>query len=218
VEDQVTVTKKALAYVELLITSTCVHMMKTPKITGNPVQAYLNTLSLPQVVALQKEVDEALEQSEDSNRHMAVYRGGDDIARRVRMQCYGKDGTPLRPHKLNDMLQRLHVRLGCHSQHSIPIGFYYAKWSEKLHFHLAKAGRPERSLSTASRTRTPTPSSTPAPVRSPSPMQDIKSLTIASSSAAPVDMTTEEAVRNLDQIKEKRTAIFVDTKDGLLTK
>ncbi len=41
-----TVTKKALDYMELLITSTCVHLLKSAKVTGNPVQAYLNTLSL----------------------------------------------------------------------------------------------------------------------------------------------------------------------------
>jgi hypothetical protein len=178
VEDQVTVTKKALAYVELLITSTCVHMLKSAKITGNPVQAYLNTLSLAQVVALQKEVDEALEQSEDSTRHMAVYRGGDNLASRVRMQCFTKDWTPLRPHKLNDMLQRLHERLGYHSQHSITIGFYYAKWSEKLHFHLTKAGKQDHSLSTTSRTRTPTPT----PAEAPSPPK-FSALEITSSSA-----------------------------------
>ncbi len=224
VEDQVTVTKKALAYVELLITSTCAHLMKSPKITGNPVQAYLDTLSLAQVVALQKDVDDALEQSEDSNRHMAVYRGGDNLSPRVRMQCFTKDGKPLRPHKLNDMLQRLRVRLGCHSQHSIPIGFYYAKWSEKLHFHLAKAGRQDRSRSNTSRIRTPT--SSPAPVRSPSPpVQEIKSPTIAPLSAAHDmtiddidDMTIEEVEKHLDELKSIRAAIFVDTSNGKLTK
>jgi hypothetical protein len=124
-----------------------VNLLKATKITGNPVQAYLNTHTLSHVVALQKEVDEALEQSEDSNRYMALYRGSDDLARCVRSQCFfTKDGAPLRPHKLNDMLQRLQERLGCHSQHSIPIGFYYAKWSEKLHFHFAKADRQDRSL------------------------------------------------------------------------
>jgi hypothetical protein len=100
VEDQVTVTKKALAYVELLITSTCVHLMKSLKITGNPVQAYLDTLSLAQVVALQKDVDDALEQNEDRNRHMAVYRGGDNLSPHVHMQCFTKYGKPLRPRKL----------------------------------------------------------------------------------------------------------------------
>jgi hypothetical protein len=47
-------------------------------------------------------------------------------------------------------------------------------------------------------------------------MQDSKSPTIAPSSAAEVDMTVEEAERNLDVIKEKRAAIFDDTKDKLL--
>ncbi len=83
-EDQVRVSKKALAYVELLITSTCVHLMKSPKFTGNPVQAYLDTFSLSQVIALKKDVESALEQCEDSNRHMAIYSGGDDLARRIR--------------------------------------------------------------------------------------------------------------------------------------
>jgi hypothetical protein len=139
IEDQVTVIKKALAYVETIITSTCVHLLKAVKAGGNPVQTYLDTLSLSQVAALRKDVDDALEQCEDSGRYMAVYQGGDDLPSRVRRQCFTKDGKPLKPHKLTDMLKNLHVRLGCHSQHCIPIGFYYAKWSEKLHFHLARA-------------------------------------------------------------------------------
>ncbi len=49
VEDQITVTRKALAYVEHLITSTCGHMLRAVEIAGNPVQAYLNTLPLSQV-------------------------------------------------------------------------------------------------------------------------------------------------------------------------
>ncbi len=107
----------------------------------------MDTLSLSQVLDLKKDVEGALELCEDTSRYMAVYSGGDDLARRIRQQCFVKDGTPLRPHKLNDSLQRLHERLGCHSQHSIPIGFFYAKWSEKLHFHLARAHRQERSHS-----------------------------------------------------------------------
>jgi hypothetical protein len=55
---------------------------------------------------------------------------------------------------INDMLKKLHARLGCYNFHHIPIGFYYAKWSEKLNFHLARAGRQDRSLSSTSRTRT----------------------------------------------------------------
>jgi hypothetical protein len=134
-EDQVVVTKKALAYVESIITTTCIHRLKVARIAGNAIQAYLDSLSFPRVVELQKEVDAALEQCEDSKNHMAVYRGGDDLARRVRNLCFDKDNAPLRPHKMSDTLRGLHDRLGCYSQHSIPIGFYYAKWSEKLSFH-----------------------------------------------------------------------------------
>jgi hypothetical protein len=60
-EDQVEVTKKTLAYVEIIITSTCVHLLKSTKAGDNPVQAYLDTLSLAQAAALRKEVDDALE-------------------------------------------------------------------------------------------------------------------------------------------------------------
>ncbi len=102
VEDQVVVTKKALAYVESIITTTCVHMLKGAKASGNPVQGYLGTLSITRIAELQRDVDAALEQCEDSNRHMAVYRGGHDLARRIRAQCFDKDGIPLRPHKAND--------------------------------------------------------------------------------------------------------------------
>jgi hypothetical protein len=206
------VTKKALAYVETIITTTCVHMLKGAKATGNPVQAYLGTLSLSQIVDLQKEVDAALEQCEDSNRHMAVYRGGDDLARRIRAQCFDKDKIPQRPHKANDLLHsRLHERLGYHSQHSIPIGFYYAKWSEKLHFHLSRLHKQERNHSAASssRTRTPSPTMAAAPTR--------RSPTIASSSAATRPMSSEEAEETLQYLREKRAAIFDEAKDGLLT-
>ncbi len=78
------VTKKALAYVESIITTTCVHLMKGARVEGNPVQAYLGTLSLPRILDLQREVDAALEQCEDTNKHMAIYRGGVDLAHRVR--------------------------------------------------------------------------------------------------------------------------------------
>ena len=224
IEDQVTVTKKALAYVEIIITSTCVHLLKSIKAGGNPVQTYLDTLSLSQVAALRKDVDDALEQCEDSGRYMAVYQGDDDLPSRVRRQCFTKDGKPLKPHKLNDMLKNLHVRLGCHSQHFIPIGFYYAKWSEKLHFHLARAGRQDRSLSSTSRTCTPTPS--PAPARSPSPpVKDTKSLNIPPLPAAEDvsiddidDMTMADAESSQDELRLLRAAIFDDTSNGKLTK
>jgi hypothetical protein len=142
----------------------------------------------------------------------------------VRRQCFTKDGKPLKPHKLNDMLQKLHVRLGCHSQHFIPIGFYYAKWSDKLHFHLARAGRQDRSLSSTSRTRTPTPS--PAPARSPSPpvtdtrSPDIAPLSVAGDASIDDidDMTIEDAENSRDELRLLRAAIFDDKSDGKLTK
>ncbi len=132
------------------------------------MQAYLGTLSLPRVKDLQKEVDAALERCQDSNRHMAVYRGGVDLAQRIRAQSFDKDKTPLRPHKVTDSLHRLHERLGCHKQYSIPIGFFYAKWSEKLHFHLSKLRKQERShsSSSSSRSRTPSPKGAPTSTRS----------------------------------------------------
>ncbi len=46
VDEQVKVSMKALAYVELITTSTCVHLLKSSKFLGNPVKAYLDTLSL----------------------------------------------------------------------------------------------------------------------------------------------------------------------------
>jgi hypothetical protein len=223
-------------------------MLKGTKVTGNPVQAYLSTLPLSQIVGLQKEVDAALEQCEDSNRHMAVYRGGDDLARRIRAQCFDKDKIAQRPHKMSDSLHRLHERLGCHSQHSIPIGFYYAKWSEKLIFHLSNLRKQERSHSSASpsRSRTPSPRiavstrSAGDPTRSlDPPEQHLESPTMASSSAAPntypalhprdakyymeqdakyldTKQKIEEAEAHLNDIREKRAAIFDDTKDKLL--
>jgi hypothetical protein len=122
------------------------------------------------------------------------------------------------------MLKNLHVRLGCHLQHSIPIGFYYATWSEKLHFHLARAGRQDRSLSFTSRTCTPTPS--PAPAQSPSPLvNDTKSPNVAPLTAPGDtsiddidDMTIEDAENSLDELRMLRAAIFDDKSDEKLTK
>ncbi len=148
---------------KILVTSTCTYLVKSVKVGSNPVQAYLDTLTLAQVFALKEDVDSALEQCEDSSRCMAVYQGGDDLRPRVRKQCFAKNETPLRPHRQNDLLRKLHGRLGCHNLHHIPIGFYYAKWCEKLEFYLARPSRQDRSLSSASKTRTPTPS----PARSP---------------------------------------------------
>jgi hypothetical protein len=132
---------------------------------------------------------------------MAVYRGGSDFAERIRKQCFDRDGTPLRPHKLDDMLKKLHARLGCHSLHSIPIGFYYAKWSEKLLFHLANAFKSDRSHShtSSSRSRTPSPKAAAStrsagdPSHSPnSPERHLRSPKISSSSAAGGDMLMDK--------------------------
>ncbi len=187
------------------------------------MQAYLDTLSLAQVHNLMEDVDRALEQCEDSNRHMSVYKGGDRLFQRVREQCFTQDGKPLKPHKLDDMAKQLHFRLGCHKLHSIPIGFYYAKWSEKLHFHLSTYGvrkaSEQRSLSSVSRTRTPTP--TQASERSPSP--PTRSSTAAPLSTAAVDTslqdqaTIADAEEKLDELRVLRAAIFDDTLDRKLT-
>jgi hypothetical protein len=105
VDDQVVVTKKALAYVESIITTNCVHLMKGARFEGNPVQAYLGTLSLPRIRDLQKDVDAALEKCEDSSKHMAVYRGGADLAHRIRAQSFSKNGPQaLLPHRATDSL------------------------------------------------------------------------------------------------------------------
>ena len=105
-----------------------------------------------------------------------------------------------------------------------PYGFYYAKWSEKLHFYLERAGREDCSLSSTSRTRTPTPSL--APARSPSPpVKDTKSLNVAPLSTAEDasiddidDRTIEDAENSLDELRLLRAAIFDDKSDGKLTK
>ena len=75
------------------------HLVKSGKTGSNPVQAYLDTLSFKQVVDLKVDVDNALEECEDSSRCMAVYQGGDDLRQRVRKHCFDKDGTPLRDRK-----------------------------------------------------------------------------------------------------------------------
>jgi hypothetical protein len=149
---------------------------------------------------------------------MAAYQGGDDLRQRVRKQCFTKEGTPLRPHKQDDSQKNLHARLGCHNRQHIPIGFYYAKWNEKLEFYLAKSGTQDRSLSSASKTRTPTPT----PERSPRP---IKALNIPPLAAAEdldisidsIDDSIDITLR-IDQLRSQRAAIFNDTSDGKLTK
>jgi hypothetical protein len=210
--------------VEIMVTSTCVHLLKGNASAGNPVQAYLDTLSLPVVQKLKEDVDRALEQCEDSSRYMSAYRGGDKLYQRVREQCFTHGGQPLKPHKLDDlpMSKKLHLRLSLHKLHAIPIGFYYAKWSEKLRFHLSKSGgrredKRERSLSSASRSRTPTP----VPARSPSPLT--MSFNVAPLSAAEADTSMDERVpvyaeSKFDELRSIRAAIFNDKPDAQLMK
>jgi hypothetical protein len=73
VNEQFAVTRKALTYVEIIITSTCVHLLKSTKAGDNPVQTYLNTLSLSQVMALKKEVEGALEQCEERIGEVIIF-------------------------------------------------------------------------------------------------------------------------------------------------
>jgi hypothetical protein len=157
-----------------------------------------------------------------ADTHMSAYRGGDKLYQRVREECFTHGGQPLRPHKLDDltMSKKLHFRLSLHKLHAIPIGFYYAKWSEKLHFHLYNGGRREDRQQPTSKTQTPTPSS--ASERSPSP--STMSSTAAPLSTAAVDTslqdqaTITDAEEKLDELRVLRAAIFDDTPNGKLTK
>jgi hypothetical protein len=192
--------------------------VKSVKAGNNPVQAYLDTLSLKQVFALKEDVDGALEQCEDSSRCMAVYQGGDDLRQRVRKQCFTKDETPLRPHRQDDSMKKLQARLGCHNLHHIPIGFYYAKWCEKLGFYLSKEGRQDRSLSSASKMRTPTPSPSPSPpIKEPSNIPSLAAAVDLDISIDSIDDLIDITLR-IDQLRSLRAAIFNETSDGKLTK
>ena len=140
---------------------------------------------------------------------------------RVREQCFTHGGQPLRPHKLQTlpMYKKLHQRLGLHNLHAIPIGFYYAKWSEKLHFHLSAYGvrkaREQCSLSaTSTTTRTPTPERSHSPYTRSS---DIVPLTAAVVDTSR-DKTVPDAEEKLDELRVLRASIFDDTLDRNLTK
>ena len=58
--------------------------------------------------------------------------------------------SPKGPYKANDDNRALHQRLAIHNRHSIPIGFYYVKWLEKLRFHLDNREEERRSSSSSS--------------------------------------------------------------------
>jgi hypothetical protein len=114
----------------------------------NFVQAYLSELTLQQVKDLRKEVQAALDDLMDTNRLMSVYfRDGphndiDGCFRRnldVPKNHYFTAKGPYR-YKPTDENRVLHQRLAIHNRHFIPIGFYYAKWLEKLSFYLNTRG------------------------------------------------------------------------------
>jgi hypothetical protein len=90
VEEQAKVIKKAQAYAELIITNNCRYkMVEQPKGTRvNYVKAYLDGITNAEVTALRNDTKQALQDLEDTNRSMAVYRDGDDLLERVRTSCF----------------------------------------------------------------------------------------------------------------------------------
>ncbi len=91
VEDQAKVIKKAQAYAELIITNNCRYkMVEQPKGRRvNYVKAYhLDRMTNAEVTALRNDTRQALEDLEDTNSSMAVYREGHDLHERVRTLCF----------------------------------------------------------------------------------------------------------------------------------
>ncbi len=155
VEDQAKVIKKAHAYAELVITGNCRYKMpEQPKGKRvSYVKAYLDGMTNVQVVELQKDTRRALEDLEDTNRAMAVYRDGDDLLERVCVSCFTQDQQGLLPknvYKPVDDKTRLHARLAFPKLYCIPVGFYYAKWMEKLDYYLRTNPSREHSLTPSS--------------------------------------------------------------------
>ena len=156
VADQARVIKKALAYAELVITANCRYKMPEQpkgKQRVNYVKAYLDGMTNAQVIELQKDTKRALEDLEDTNRSMAVYRDGDDLLERVNLSCFTPSPMGLlsrQAYKAVDEKTRLHATLAFPNLYRIPVGFYYAKWLEKLDYYLRTNPSRERSVSIAS--------------------------------------------------------------------
>ena len=156
VSDQAKVIKKALAYAELVITANSRYKMpEQPKGRQrvNYVKAYLDGMTNAQVIELQKDTKRALEDLEDTNRSMAVYRDGEDLLERVNLSCFTPSPMGLlsrQAYKAVDEKTRLHATLAFPSLYRIPVGFYYAKWLEKLDYYLRTNPSRERSVSIAS--------------------------------------------------------------------
>ncbi len=113
VTDQVTVTRKALAYAEVIITNNCRNAAAKRSVSerrGKSVMAYLDTLSRRNVMHLQKDTSEALDNMKDTRRSMT----GDDLQDRIREFSFTADGNRLQlkaPHTHADISERLHERL-----------------------------------------------------------------------------------------------------------
>jgi hypothetical protein len=143
---------KASAYVEVIIADTCKYRVQGDRGTRasnskNPVQAYLSGLTVQQVRELHGDVQAALGEVMDTNRMMSSYSiPGPDSGLNSLEGCFfyatgnfPKSSpmiSPKGPYRTNDDNRALHQRLAIHNRHFIPIGFYYAKWLEKLRFHL----------------------------------------------------------------------------------
>ncbi len=84
VDDQAKVIRKANAYAELIITSNCRYKLpEQPKGKRvNYVKAYLDSMRNAEVTVLKNDTKQTLEDLEDTNRSMAVYRDGDDLLER----------------------------------------------------------------------------------------------------------------------------------------
>jgi hypothetical protein len=120
VEDQAKVIRKAQAYAELIITShqqLQIQNGRAPKGSRvNYVKAYLDGLTNTEVIALRSDTRQTLEDLEDTNRSMAVYRDVDDLLERVRTSCFTAGQQRLLPkdaYKPMDDKTRLHVPLAC---------------------------------------------------------------------------------------------------------
>jgi hypothetical protein len=156
VADQARVIKKALAYAELVITANCRYKMPEQpkgKQRVNYVKAYLDGMTNAQVIELQKDTKRALEDLEDTNRSMAVYRDGHDLLERVNLSCFTPSPMGLlsrQAYKAVDEKIRLHAILAFPNLYRIPVGFYYAKWLEKLEYYLRTNPSRERSVTPSS--------------------------------------------------------------------
>jgi hypothetical protein len=73
-------------------------MSEQPKRTRvNYVKAYLEGMTNAEVTALKNNTRQALEDLEDTNRSMAVYRDGNDLLERVRTSCFNAGQQRLLP-------------------------------------------------------------------------------------------------------------------------